>query len=79
MLRWEDGEWKWLCAPEVEGTWAARKCWRAVRDVGTSMRVPVFVDTGAFSELRADEVIPGDRWLEMLDAQLALGRKQSPP
>jgi hypothetical protein len=49
-----------------------------VREVALQFRIPVFIDTGAFSELKADKAIPARLWRELLEAQLDLARKIGP-
>lgn len=72
MLRNDSGQWKWMCGTNDDATWAARKCWTALANVAAAIRIPVFIDTGAFSELGAASRIPPRMWKSMLEQQIEL-------
>lgn len=77
LLRWE-GAWKWDCSADEHATPAAASCWLALRRVATELRIPVFVDTGAFAEMKAARPIPPAMWRRILDQQLAIARELGP-
>lgn len=79
MLRWdkEQEKFKWLCG-HVEARGAPRSCWRALLDVALQLRIPVFADSGAYSEFVAGKPIPPNLWRAMLADQLDLARRVGP-
>lgn len=79
MLRWdkEQEKFKWSCG-YIEARGAPRSCWLALRDTALQLRIPVFVDSGAYSEFVAGTPIPAKFWRAMLADQLDLARNIGP-
>lgn len=77
LLRW-DGSWKWDCARGTGATPSAMACWAALLRAAKQLRVPVFVDTGAFIEATAGRPIPDKLWHAVLAQQLELARALGP-